>query len=317
MTRRDDASFRRNRRAFLGRSAGSFGMMALAHLLDQDDRRARPGDRGGRRRKPPAGFRSQCPGQVGDLPVPARRAEPDGPVRPQARAARSTTASRTPAQLEIHFNKPGGQRAGLAVQVPPAGAIRGWCSASCCPTRSAIADEITLVRSMTTESVDHEAALRLIHTGKILAGRPTWGSWVIYALGTENQNLPAYVVLSDPGGLPVDGVRNWSSGWLPAVYQGTPVPLRAARRCSTWRRPGGVTPEARAGQLRFLDALNRATWAATPATPSWRPGSPTSRSPPGCRRRSPRPSTWRASPRASAGCTAWTTRPAASTARAA
>ena len=41
-------------------------------------------------------------------------------------------------------------------------------------------------------------------------------------LGTENQNLPAYVVLSDPGGLPVDGVRNWSSGWLPAIYQGTP-----------------------------------------------------------------------------------------------
>ena len=45
---------------------------------------------------------------------------------------------------------------------------------------------------------------------------------MVYALGTENQNLPAYVVLSDPGGLPVDGVRNWSSGWLPAIDQGTP-----------------------------------------------------------------------------------------------
>ena len=90
------------------------------------------------------------------------------------------------------------------------------------PHLSRIADDLTLVRSMTTESVDHETALRLIHTGKILAGRPTWGSWVVYALGTENQNLPAYVVLSDPGGLPVDGVRNWSSGWLPAINQGTP-----------------------------------------------------------------------------------------------
>ncbi len=61
----------------------------------------------------------------------------------------------------------------------------------------------------------------MIHSGKFLAGMPTWGSWVIYALGSENRDLPAYVVLSDPGGLPVDGVRNWTVGWLPAVYQGT------------------------------------------------------------------------------------------------
>ena len=54
------------------------------------------------------------------------------------------------------------------------------------------------------------------------AGRPAWGSWVVYGLGTERQELPAYVVLSDPGGLPVDGTNNWSSGFLPAVYQGTP-----------------------------------------------------------------------------------------------
>ena len=66
------------------------------------------------------------------------------------------------------------------------------------PHLSQIVDDVTLVRSMTTESVDHETALRLIHTGKILAGRPTWGSWVVYALGTENQNLPAYVVLVRP-----------------------------------------------------------------------------------------------------------------------
>ena len=79
-----------------------------------------------------------------------------------------------------------------------------------------------MIRSMNTESVDHESALRLIHTGRFLAGMPVWGSWVVYGLGTENENLPAYVVLTDPGGLPVDGERNWSSGWLPAVYQGTP-----------------------------------------------------------------------------------------------
>ena len=83
-------------------------------------------------------------------------------------------------------------------------------------------DDITLVRSMTTDSVDHEAALRMIHSGKIFPGRPAWGSWVLYGLGTERQDLPAYVVLSDPGGLPVDGRTTGRRGFLPAVYQGTP-----------------------------------------------------------------------------------------------
>ena len=124
------------------------------------------------------------------------------------------------------------------------------------PHLSRIVDDLTLVRSMTTESVDHESALRLIHTGKVLAGRPTWGSWVVYALGTENQNLPAYVVLSDPGGLPVDGVRNWSSGWLPAIYQGTPFRSGDAPVLNL-KTPPGITAEAREYQLRFLDELNR------------------------------------------------------------
>ena len=125
------------------------------------------------------------------------------------------------------------------------------------PHISRIADDLTLVRSMTTESVDHEAALRLIHTGKVLAGRPTWGSWVVYALGSENQNLPAYVVLSDPGGLPVDGVRNWSNGWLPAIDQGTPF-RSGATPVLNLKTPQGVTAEARECQLRFLNELNQA-----------------------------------------------------------
>ena len=127
------------------------------------------------------------------------------------------------------------------------------------PHISEIVDDLTLVRSMTTDSVDHETALRLIHTGKILAGRPTWGSWVVYGLGTENQNLPAYVVLSDPGGLPVDGVRNWSSGWLPAIYQGTPFRSGDAPVLNL-KRPPEITSEAREYQLRFLGELNRAHW---------------------------------------------------------
>jgi hypothetical protein len=124
------------------------------------------------------------------------------------------------------------------------------------PHLSQIADQLTMVRSMTTESVDHESALRLIHTGKVLAGRPTWGSWVVYALGSDDQNLPAYVVLSDPGGMPIDGVRNWSSGWLPSIDQGTPF-RSADAPVLHLKTPPGVTAKARESQLRFLDELNR------------------------------------------------------------
>ncbi|MBS0261645.1 MAG: DUF1501 domain-containing protein, partial [Planctomycetes bacterium] len=85
------------------------------------------------------------------------------------------------------------------------------------------ADDIAVVRSMFTEHRNHEQAIWMANTGLIVAGRPNIGAWVAYGLGTENQNLPAYVSLPDPGGLPVDGVRNWSSGWLPPVYQGTAV----------------------------------------------------------------------------------------------
>ena len=63
----------------------------------------------------------------------------------------------------------------------------------------------------------------MIHSGRIIPGRPTMGSWVVYGLGSENQSLPAYVVLDDPLGLPVNGVQNWQAGFLPPLYQGTRI----------------------------------------------------------------------------------------------
>lgn len=83
------------------------------------------------------------------------------------------------------------------------------------------ADHIALIRSMHTTNLTHEPALYLIQSGKTGPGRPALGSWVVYGLGTENQNLPAYVVLDDPLGLPINGVDNWQSGFLPPLYQGT------------------------------------------------------------------------------------------------
>jgi hypothetical protein len=131
------------------------------------------------------------------------------------------------------------------------------------PHIGGIADEITLVRSMKTDSVDHESALRIFHSGKFQAGRPTWGSWVIYGLGTERQDLPAYVVLSDPGGLPVDGIRNWTSGWLPAVYQGTQIRSEGTPVFNL-ATPADIPAAARANQLDLLNSFNQAHLARHP-----------------------------------------------------
>ena len=167
-----------------------------------------------------------------------------------------------PGDIEAHFDKKKGDLLGSPFVFRRFGQS-GLELSETLPHTGEIADELTLVRSMTTESVDHESALRLIHAGKFQAGRPTLGSWVIYALGAENRNLPAYVVLTDPGGMPIDGVKNWSSGWLPAVYQGTPF-RSGGSPVLNLETPGDVTAAARRRQLQLLDALNRDHLAAYP-----------------------------------------------------
>jgi hypothetical protein len=84
-------------------------------------------------------------------------------------------------------------------------------------------DDICVIRSMHTAHPNHEPALFQIHSGRTLPGRPSMGSWVVYGLGSENQSLPAYVVLDDPLGLPVNGTQNWQAGFLPPIYQGTRI----------------------------------------------------------------------------------------------
>src|SRR5712691_10204806 len=88
------------------------------------------------------------------------------------------------------------------------------------PHTATCADDIAVIRSMYTEHNNHEQALWMMHTGRIVSGRPTLGAWVSYALGSVNRNLPDYVVLRNDTVLPVDGTRNWSSGFLPPRYQG-------------------------------------------------------------------------------------------------
>ncbi|MSQ95501.1 MAG: DUF1501 domain-containing protein [Gemmataceae bacterium] len=114
------------------------------------------------------------------------------------------------------------------------------------PHLGSVADDLCLVRSMHTENNNHPFAINMMQTGKTFAGRPAIGSWISYALGSENQNLPGYVVLRDPAGYNTSGRMAWSNGWLPALYQGT-----------EFGSSGNVVPHLRSPQPLPADAQNR------------------------------------------------------------
>lgn len=131
------------------------------------------------------------------------------------------------------------------------------------PEIANFADDIAVIRSMFTEHRNHEQAIWMANTGLIRAGRPNIGSWVAYALGSENQDLPAYVALPDPTGLPVDGIRNWSNGFLPPLYQGTA--FRSEGMPVLHLNPGSARPaNVEAARLALLRQLNTAHKNARP-----------------------------------------------------
>ena len=116
-------------------------------------------------------------------------------------------------------------------------------------------DDICFVRSFYTESVVHAPAMYQVHTGRILMGYPSMGSWITYGLGSESENLPAYVVMPQPEGTPEGGTPCWGAGFLPAVYQGTllhngPNPIL------NLKPPAGMTPERQRSTLDLLQKMN-------------------------------------------------------------
>ena len=121
------------------------------------------------------------------------------------------------------------------------------------PHLGSIADDLCVIRSMYSEHNNHTEALVLLNTGKIFPGRPSLGSWVSYGLGSENQNLPAYIVLRDPEGYNTSGTLLWQNGWLPAQFRGTEVSTQGSPVLNL--RP--QTPLAPAVQKENLDLLAR------------------------------------------------------------
>ncbi|MCP4786073.1 MAG: DUF1501 domain-containing protein [Fuerstiella sp.] len=89
------------------------------------------------------------------------------------------------------------------------------------PNLATCVDDIAFLHSMTADSPIHGSAMLMMNSGKLLSGHPCLGSWVNYGLGSENQDLPGFVVMLDPRGGPISGSKNWSSGYMPATYQAT------------------------------------------------------------------------------------------------
>ena len=223
--------FPRSRREFLSQTSFGVGAFALASLLNDDGLLAEPVGK---------------PGE--NLPLDLHQRQPH--FAPKATAMISLFMHGGPSHVDLYDPKPELSRLSGTDYSGDVGysfvnraskklfgspwkfAKHGECGteiSELLPNIAGIVDDLCLIRSMHTGHNGHEVSIRFFHGGIAgVTGRPTMGSWLVYGLGSESQNLPAYMVLSDPGGHPVDGTHNWSSGFMPPLYQGTVLRAGAA-----------------------------------------------------------------------------------------
>ncbi|MFO0889460.1 MAG: DUF1501 domain-containing protein [Isosphaeraceae bacterium] len=259
---RADGNMAFHRRAFLGRAAQGLGTVAVASLLE------------------PALLGGESPRVPGARPAPPRR----------ARRVIWLTMAGGPSQFETFDPKPalsrmdgkpmpesytrGQQLAQLQGQrlvcLGPMFPFRrcgksGTELSALFPEIGSVIDEICLVRSMTTEAINHDPAHMFMNTGSQIAGRPSMGAWVTYGLGSEAEDLPGFVVLTSTGKgrspQPI-AARQWSSGFLPSRHQG--VQLRGKGDPVLYlASPPGVTRDQQAADVAAIGALNARRAAAT------------------------------------------------------
>ena len=244
-----------SRRHFLGKSGFCLGSLGALWLLKEDNLLAKPIDASSQR--------------FDTLPKPPS-------TRPRARAMISMFMQGGPSQIDLFDPKPeldkrDGQKfvgdikyddsanASTKLMASPWKYKKhGQCGtevSELLPYFAQIVDEVTLIRGMQTGVSNHGQGIYAMQTGGILAGRPTIGSWLTYALGAESSELPAYVALTDPRGLPVLGVSNWTQGWLPSQYQGTAVRSQEPRMPNLDPAPH-LRGQAQKQYLDFLAELN-------------------------------------------------------------
>ncbi len=124
-----------------------------------------------------------------------------------------------------------------------------------------VADDITIIKSMMTDAINHAPAQIFMNTGSVQFGRPSFGSWVTYGLGSETQDLPAFVVLSSAGGTS-GGSSLWGSGFLPTVYQGVPF-RRTGDPILSLANPRGISRQMQRESLDAIKDLNQHQFEAT------------------------------------------------------
>ena len=124
------------------------------------------------------------------------------------------------------------------------------------PELASCADELCLLRGCHGDSVTHPESVYLMNTGSILMGRPSLGAWATYGLGTENQNMPAFVVLPDPAGWVKGGAPAWGNGYMPATYQGTLL-RGGSSPILHLNTPPGISPTQQRATVDFINQVNR------------------------------------------------------------
>lgn len=124
------------------------------------------------------------------------------------------------------------------------------------PNTAKFADDICVIRSMHTDTAAHASGCLQMNTGNVLIGKPSMGSWLSYGLGTENENLPSFVVMTDPRGGPISGASNWTAGFMPAAYQGTLFRSTGAPLLDL-TNPKGIDNRTQRSSLDLLANLNQ------------------------------------------------------------
>ncbi|HVR74199.1 MAG TPA: DUF1501 domain-containing protein [Planctomycetota bacterium] len=139
-----------------------------------------------------------------------------------------------------------------------------WCS-DALPLISRQVDRLAVLKSLYADSFAHGSANLQMNSGRIVQGHPSLGSWIGYGLGTVNQNLPAFVVMLDPRGGPISGAANWSSGYMPAVHQGT-VFRSTGEPILHLASPLNTTRARERSQIDAINALNEEHLALRPGS---------------------------------------------------
>jgi hypothetical protein len=257
MTDEVDRSTMLSRRNFLGQAGGGLGAIALTWLLDQEAKAENGGTHLGTHFPPKAKRVVQifCMGGVSHIDTFDYKPEL---IRNDGKAMTNK------GKVDTFFGQPGN-----LMRSPFAFAQRGksglWAS-DLLPHLAGCVDDMTFLYSMTSKSSNHTPATFFMNTGFTINGFPCLGAWLSYGLGTANENLPAFVVLPDPRGLPAGGSINWTSGFLPASHQGVAFGTGGTGKepIPELLTPATVKPESRRAGLEFLNRLNRDHLAANP-----------------------------------------------------